>query len=47
MANSAITAQIKVGRWTYNALIAGSKVTYVTRSGEARSMDVAEANFTA
>jgi hypothetical protein len=47
MANSAITAQIKVGRWTYNALIAGSKVTYVTRSGEARVMDVAEANFTA
>lgn len=47
MANSAITAQIKVGRWTYNALIAGSKVTYVTRSGEARTMDVAEANFTA
>jgi hypothetical protein len=47
MANSAMTAQIKVGRWTYNALIAGSKVTYVTRSGETRSMDVAEANFTA
>jgi hypothetical protein len=47
MAHSAITAQIKVGRWTYNALIAGSKVTYVTRSGESRTMDVAEANFVA
>jgi hypothetical protein len=43
--DSAFSAQIKVGRWTYNALVAGSVVTYVTAKGEARTMDVAEAKF--
>lgn len=43
--DSAITAQIKVGRWIYNALIAGPVVTYVEKSGAVRTMDVADANF--
>ncbi|HKN45081.1 MAG TPA: hypothetical protein VJW23_14290 [Propionibacteriaceae bacterium] len=47
MAHSAITAQIQVGRWTYNALIAGSRVTYVTRGGDTKVMDVADAKFVA
>lgn len=47
MKDSAISAQIKVGRWTYNALVAGSIVTYITKTGEARTMDVAEAKFVA
>jgi hypothetical protein len=43
--DSAFSAQIKVGRWTYNALVAGSVVTYVTAKGEAKTMDVSEAQF--
>lgn len=47
MADSAMSAQIKVGRWTYNALIAGNTVTYVTKQGEAKTMDIADAQFVA
>lgn len=47
MKDSAISTQIKVGRWIYNALVAGSVVTYITAKGEARTMDVAEAKFVA
>jgi len=47
MADSAMSAQVKVGRWVYNALISGSKVTYITKSGEAKAMDIADAKFVA
>lgn len=47
MKDSAISVQIKVGRWTYNALVAGSKVTYITKAGEVKIMDVADAKFVA
>jgi hypothetical protein len=47
MADSAYSAQIKVGRWTYNALIAGGNVTYVTRAGESKTVDIASVQFVA
>ncbi|QOR55656.1 MAG: hypothetical protein VM34scaffold347_67 [Phage 66_12] len=45
MADSAKSFQIRVGRWTYNALVAGDVVTYVTKSGEAKTLPLAEANI--
>jgi hypothetical protein len=45
LAHSARQAQIKVGRWAYNALVAGDTVTYVTKSGETKTAKVDEVKF--
>jgi hypothetical protein len=45
MADSAKRVQVKVGRWTYDALLAGSQVIIVKKNGEVVTVPVAEANF--
>lgn len=45
LADSAVSMQIKVGRWIYNALVAGDTVIYVTKSGETKTLPIADANF--
>lgn len=45
MADSAKRVQVKIGRWTYDALLAGSQVIVVKKNGEVVTVPVAEANF--
>jgi len=47
MKDSATSAQIKVGRWTYNALIVGTQVVYATKAGETKFIPVEDAQFVA
>jgi len=47
MAQSAKSVQIKVGRWTYNGLLLGTKVVYATKSGETKEIAVEAAKFVA
>jgi len=47
MADSAQSAQIKVGRWVYNALILGDSVVYATKSGESKTLPIEQAQFVA
>jgi hypothetical protein len=45
LADSASSAQVKVGRWVYNALVAGDVVTYADKAGKVHSLPLAEANL--
>jgi hypothetical protein len=45
MADSAKRVQVKIGRWTYDALLAGSQVIVVKKNGEVITVPVADANF--
>jgi hypothetical protein len=47
MAESAKSVQVKVGRWTYNGLLLGTKVVYATKSGETKEIAVEDAKFVA